>query len=608
MEKYRKYILRIFLVLCIFIAFGFDVVTFSKIYNDSLFVALFNQKVLNLDVVGSLVFILLIFDYLTKQKKKAKKWEIKILSIIFALLMVLGNSYKNFGDASLVFDKVIFFIIAVLSAIGYYYVFSEFILKVFVFFDNYKVKECKNKFFNFLKKRPFIFSFILIILCWLTYIIAFYPIILSPDPSYQIKQFFGIRTKYADYAILLDENVVMTNHHPVLHTILLGGCLKIGRILVNDNFGLFLYSLIQFITLASVFAFLIKYMLKKMNLSVKYCWICLLIFALVPIFPMYAMSAVKDVLFTAFLILYVVFLHNILKFKMQNYKYYHYLALFLVMLLVILFRNNGLYIILLSFPFVILVNKDTRKRLAVIFVLVLAFNFCYSKVLLPYFKITPGSIREALSIPFQQTARYVKYHEDELSARDKKIIDKILGIDDLATRYNLDLADPVKNGYNKYATNEDLKKYFEVWFDGLLRHPITYINATIDNVYGYFYPNKLSWTVYYKYDDRIVEDGFNYHYNKFDKLREHLANFARSYAKIPVLGSISNIGLTVWECFILTGYLVYSHRKKDIIILLPALISILICVASPANTYFRYALPYIFSMPFMIACILEKQK
>ena len=116
-------------------------------------------------------------------------------------------------------------------------------------------------------------------------------------------------------------------------------------------------------------------MLKKMNLSVKYCWICLLIFALVPIFPMYAMSAVKDVLFTAFLILYVVFLHNILKFKMQNYKYYHYLALFLVMLLVILFRNNGLYIILLSFPFVILVNKDTRKRLAVIFVLVLAFNF-----------------------------------------------------------------------------------------------------------------------------------------------------------------------------------------------------------------------------------------
>ena len=229
-------------------------------------------------------------------------------------------------------------------------------------------------------------------------------------------------------------------------------------------------------------------------------------------------------------------------------------------------------------------------------------------MILPYFKITPGSIREVLSIPFQQTARYVKYHGDELSTRDKKIIDKILGIDDLATRYNPNLADPVKNNYNKYATTDNLKKYFEVWFSGLLKHPVTYIDATIDNVYGYFYPNKLSWTVYYKYDNRIVEDGFNYHYNKLDNLREHLANFARSYPKVPVLGLISNISFMVWICFILTGYLIYSKRKKDIIVLLPALISILICVASPANTYFRYALPYIFSMPFMLGCILEKRK
>ncbi len=608
MKKYKKVFFKVFLVLCIFIAFGFDVVTFSKIYKDSLFVALFNQKVLKLDIIGSLVFILLIFEYLLKKKEKEKNWVIKILSGILSLLMVFGNSYKNFGDASLVFDKVIYFIIAILSAIGYFYVFSEIILKVFVFFDNYKVKDSKNKFLNLLKKHPFIFSLVFIILCWLPYIIAFYPIILSPDPSYQIKQFFGIRTKYADYAILLDENVVMTNHHPVLHTILLGGCLKLGSFLVNDNFGLFIYSLIQIITLVSVFSFLIKYMLQKMNLSLKYCWISLIIFALVPIFPMYAMSAVKDVLFTAFLILYIVFLHNILKFKMKDYKYYHYLALFLVMMLVILFRNNGLYIILLSFPFIIFTNKEIYKRLLIIFILVLSFNFCYSKVILPYFKITPGSIREVLSIPFQQTARYVKYHGDELSTRDKKIIDKILGIDDLVTRYNPNLADPVKNNYNKYATTDDLKKYFEVWFSGLLKHPATYIDATIDNVYGYFYPNKLSWTVYYKYDNRIVEDGFNYHYNKLDNLREHLANFARSYSKVPVLGLISNISFMVWICFILTGYLIYSKRKKDIIVLLPALISILICVASPANTYFRYALPYIFSMPFMLGCILEKRK
>ena len=137
MKKYKKVFFKVFLVLCIFIAFGFDVVTFSKIYKDSLFVALFNQKVLKLDIIGSLVFILLIFEYLLKQKEKEKNLVIKILSGILSLLMVFGNSYKNFGDASLVFDKVIYFIIAILSAIGYFYVFSEIILKVFVFFDNF---------------------------------------------------------------------------------------------------------------------------------------------------------------------------------------------------------------------------------------------------------------------------------------------------------------------------------------------------------------------------------------------------------------------------------------------------------------------------------------
>lgn len=52
--------------------------------------------------------------------------------------------------------------------------------------------------------------------------IAFYPLVLSNDPSFQIKQFFNVRTKYMDYIIPLDDNVNLTAHHPVLHTLLLG--------------------------------------------------------------------------------------------------------------------------------------------------------------------------------------------------------------------------------------------------------------------------------------------------------------------------------------------------------------------------------------------------
>mgnify|MGYP003532061415 CR=1 FL=1 len=37
-----------------------------------------------------------------------------------------------------------------------------------------------------------------------------------------------------------------------------------------------------------------------------------------------------------------------------------------------------------------------------------------------------------------------------MSEEDKLIIDKVLGYDDLATRYEPDLSDNVKNKFNKY--------------------------------------------------------------------------------------------------------------------------------------------------------------
>ena len=280
----------------------------------------------------------------------------------------------------------------------------------------------------------------------------------------------------------------------------------------------------------------------------------------------------------------------------------------ILMLLVILFRNNGLYVILLSFPFLIFSVKKDWKRLGLVFIITILLSSCYNNVILPAFKITPGSIREVLSIPFQQTARYVKYHEEDLTAEDKKIIDKVLGYNDLADRYDPELADPVKNNYNKYTTNEELKEYFKVWFKGLIKHPGTYIDATINNVYGYFYPNKLSWYVYYKYDTRIIKDGFDYHYNSLKLSRDILSGFAVSFPYIPIVGLISNIGFNVWIIFILLAYAIYKKLYNKIIILAPVLALILVCVVGPANTYFRYALPFVFAMPFIIGVFLEKRK
>ena len=570
------------------------------------------RDLLKLGLIGSVLLIYFIYKFYQKSTIIHKKKFLKVLSLILAFFMIFGNSFMCVGSTALIFKNIGYFLLSLIMYIGYYYLFLVLISYLFRFLDKNNFseenKEKKdNKFVAAFKKHPFLFSLCFIVICWLPYIISYYPIILSPDPSFQIRQFFGIRTKYADYAILLDENVVMTNHHPVTHTVLLGGCLKLGTMIGNDNLGLFFYSIIQISVLASVLAFSIYYM-QKMGLKTKYLIGVLLIYALVPMFPLYAMSGVKDVLFGAFIFLYFIFLHNLVKTKCEGYKWWNYLFIIILLILICLFRNNGIHVLILSLPFTLIIARKKWKQLLTVMVCVFGFYGVFDKVILPYYKITPGSVREMLSVPFQQTARLAKYHGDEFTEEEIATIDKILGYDDLAERYDPELADPVKNEFNKYATDEDLKKYFKVWFNGLIKHPGTYIEATMNNVYGFFCPEKTKWYVYYNFDNRITENGFDYHYNSLETSRNILSEYAVAFPYIPGIGLISNIGFNVWIIFTLFAYAIYKKLYKNILVLAPALILILVCVVGPANTYFRYALPFIFAMPFIIGVFLEKRE
>ena len=591
------------LVLCTFMGLGFNI---YNLYEGE------TRDLLKLGLIGSVLLIYFIYKFYQKSTIIHKKKSLKVLSLILAFFMIFGNSFMCVGSTALIFKNIGYFLLSLIMYIGYYYLFLVLISYLFRFLDKNNFseenKEKKdNKFVATFKKHPFLFSLCFIVICWLPYIISYYPIILSPDPSFQIRQFFGIRTKYADYAILLDENVVMTNHHPVTHTMLLGGCLKLGTMIGNDNLGLFFYSIIQISVLASVLAFSIYYM-QKMGLKTKYLIGVLLIYALVPMFPLYAMSGVKDVLFGAFIFLYFIFLHNLVKTKCEGYKWWNYLLIIILLILICLFRNNGIHVLILSLPFTLIIARKKWKQLLTVMVCVFGFYGVFDKVILPYYKITPGSIREVLSVPFQQTARLAKYHGNEFTEEEIAVIDKILGYDDLAERYDPELADPVKNEFNKYATDEDLKEYFKVWFNGLIKHPGTYIEATMNNVYGFFYPEKTKWYVYYKFDDRITENGFDYHYNSLETSRNILSKYAVAFPYIPGIGLISNIGFNVWIIFTLFAYAIYKKLYKNILILAPALILILVCVVGPANTYFRYALPFIFAMPFIIGVFLEKRE
>ena len=535
----------------------------------------------------------------------------KVLSIIYSLiittLIIIGTSFILTGNFKAITKYPILFLI---SSGLLYKIINEITIYLYDKLDEKREKNLdikKSKFNTLLKEKPFIFSLIFILLCWLIYLIAFYPGILSPDPSYQILQYFGIDNKYSYYSILIDKSVILTNHHPVIHTILLGSCIKIGIKLFNSfNTGLFIYTLIQTFILAATLSYTIKFM-KEINVNEKYRKLCLFIYALVPVFPLYALSPVKDVIFGCLIILYVISLYKFIKNKCSmNVK--DIVREIILIILIMLFRNNGFHVVLLSFPFLFLTSKKNLKKYLLIFLVVISFYFSYNKVILPHFKITNGSVREMLSVPFQQTARYVKEHKNEVTKSEKKAIDKILDYDTIDKRYNPKLADPVKNKFNRYYTNNDLKNYFKVWFLELKKHPITYIQATINNTYGYFYPVETNWYVYIK-PKKIVNDfGFDYSFNNLYILRYVLSAIALVFPYIPFIGLFVNIGFNTWILLFMLSYLLYKKNYKSIIYILPSLILLLVCFVSPANTYFRYALPNIFLMPTLFSMFIKEKR
>lgn len=548
----------------------------------------------------SFCWILLYFYY--KKRKIIHAKSFYILSIIFSICMLIGNAFERSGDFALLYQTPTHIVLQFCQLIGYFFLFQTGLSYVYTYLKKYKDTFSYQKMKRLFEEHPILFSSICLFLSYLIYMIAFYPAILSPDPSNQIKQFFNIETKYLDSVIVINPNVYLTNHHPVFHTMLLGGCAKIGLLFKNFNFGLFIYTFLQTLTVILTLSYTI-YFMKKLHTPYKIRFLILLFYMFCPIFPLYSMSTVKDTFFSCCIVLYTIQIFILLKNK--DYQKHQFFFLFLILLFLFLFRNNGIHVFFLSFPFLFLVLKKIWKKNLILFLLCLFCYFGYTKLLLPMFDIPEGSIREMLSIPFQQTARYVTKYEEEVTEKEKRAIDKILVYNTLKERYEANISDPVKAEFNKYATKDDLKDYFSIWMNQFRKHPLVYLEATVANTYGYFYPNTTSWYVYYKYDDRLSHAGFEYHYNSFSGLRNSLSKYANVYKKFPMIGLSVNIGFAFFGLSTLFIYVLYEKKYRYLPVFAPHFALIFVCIASPVNTYFRYAMPYIFTLPLLFCMIIS---
>jgi len=534
-------------------------------------------------LIGLLIILLFVFyKKLYINIKIDKKYQVFIL--VMSFIFVLGYSYEITSTGNLFWGSILNFVLSFIKICGYYIFFKTLIYYFLKFME--KDYVCNNNLIKKFGKHPYLYSIIFLGICYGIFAILYYPGIINYDNANQIKEMLGIHTRYLD-AINPISNSTLTNFNPIIHTILLGGLFKVGYLLGNVNIGMFMYTLFQMIIVISIYSYAVSYSVKQ-KANLVFSFGILLILGFVPLFGYYSITAVKDTLYTAFLVLFTIKLYDFV--KKDNLNFRDYFSVFITSMLVILFRNNGIYIVLVTIPF--LLYKKNKLGVLTLGLLIFLSYMSFNNFLLPSLGISGTSIRETLSIPFEQTASVVKLYGDEISNEDKEIISKILDYDNMPIDYNEDLADPVKNKYNKDAETEDLINYFGVWFKGLVKYPITYVDATINNITSYFYPFESSWKVYHKLNPKLPQAGFDYHYNNLSLGRKIMHDY-ELFVEYSPIGLILNIGVITWMSILVFLMLC---KKRNYIFLIPNIISILFCILSPANTYYRYIYPSLLIM------------
>lgn len=580
------------------------------------------RRTINIDNFKSIVTFLCVFWGLSKtmkiQKNENNKRDICkiILAILYSLFTVFGYSYYKTNSWNLIFLNVDQFCKALIVIIGYYIFFKMVITYVFDnIIEKIKYKSSKNKIYNYIfEKHSIIIPLILILLAWVPYLITYYPGIICADSHSQLMQYYGLdlpENTSSNSTLLIDENVKLTNHHPVLHTLILGTCTRIGKMIGNDNLGVFLYTIMQFLLVAFTLAYILNYM-KKLKINKWIRILSLIFFDLMPIFPYYAIGITKDVPFFCFITLYLIELYDFMKMKKNQKITKGKLAKILIFaILTCLFRNNGIYTIMLSLPLLALINKANREKILISSLLIFLMYEAFIKILLPVvFKIPNSGVREMLSVPFQQTARYVREYGDELTPKEIKTIDKLLNYETLAQRYNPTRSDYVKIKYNKIATSDDLKEYFKLWFKHFFKHPDVYLESFINNYYGYLYLecDVVEYTLGFTfYPISMKDEGIlNYNYiEDFAEGRKVLNEFMEASQKLPIISLTTNIAFNNWLVLGMITYLIYKKKYRGVVFFMPIAANILICFVSPVNAYFRYMMPNIFAMPLIIGVFLN---
>lgn len=440
---------------------------------------------------------------------------------------------------------------------------------------------------NFYRDHTALSSFLLCLLCWLPYYLYQYPGIMTPDSINQFEQVLGV--------------IPYNNHHPFAHTMVFALLYKAAFALTGDMVvSVGFYTFAQMCLLSAGMAFFIS-TLRQQRIRPFVLLLLTAFYALIPYHAVFSVTIWKDIPFAAAVLFFnCLLLRLILRGSLLLHE--RILLLFSGMM-ICLFRSNGWYAFLVVVPFLLFFFRKQKRQVYPCLLVTLLLCVLIKYPVMNHFQVTQPDLIESLCIPTQQIAA-VLCNDRELTAEERGLIESVVDLTYIKELYNPTFADNMKElvraGDQEYLASHK-KEFFKLWVSLGLRYPGDYLDAYIQQTYGYWYPDSF-YLVAEAEGVSATELGVSTRHLIGGPLVVKGKELAIKLGSIvPIYGTLWSMGVACWVLLFSMGTVLVRRETRKLLCYLPSVLLLFtVLIATPVATEFRYVYFMVYSMPFYL--------
>ncbi len=451
-------------------------------------------------------------------------------------------------------------------------------------------------------RRSFWIAALCIGCAWAPSFVANFPGSVTADGGRALQQYFG--------------EIAATADHPLAFTGLAGALVRFGAWVGGPLFGVFFYTLLQWLFLLGVMAWTVSE-LKREGFPTAFCATVGALFALQPASMQTGTAVIKDIPYSAAFVGYTLlyaraFLHTEEAWRSRRW----WAGITVFSLMVLLLRHNGVLAVapataVLVFLFLRRLRRRGWARYGLL-AAPLAALLLFNGLVVPKAAIPVESAPDVLGVSIQQTARILKTDPESVAGNDLAAVDRVLEADGLADAYVPRQSDSVRKLYRYFNghTQADVRAFAATTLRLALARPLTAFHAFASLNGGYL---DLFDATYSNGNSQIPQTSPKYPANlhftlpaALTDLQTRLFSFEEAYRSLPLISQLKSVGLFTWA-MLAAWFLVARTRERGLAwLLVPSLATLLACLLSAGFSIgTRYAYPMIFTLPYLL-CVFAR--